>query len=95
MNINNPQELYSFLISNGLTNMSPEAQGLVSCIDILMRMCSCDPAQTKAARYNQCKQNYIAFVSRSKAYSVILLSKINDSRITFYLNNQVLASIIR
>ena len=95
MNINSPQDLYSFLVSNGLVGISQEGQNVVACMDVLMRMCSCDPAPAKTARYNQCQQNYIAFVSRSPAFSTQLLSKVNDSRISFYLNNQLLSTISR
>lgn len=95
MNINNPNDLYQFLLNNALSGVSPEAQGFVSCMNILLKMCSCDPAQAKIARYNQCTQNYIAFVSKSPSISGILLSKANDSRISFYLNGQLLSSIIR
>lgn len=95
MNINNPRDLYGFLVGNGLAGISAEGQNVVACMDILMRMCSCDPAPAKTARYNQCQQNYIAFASRSSAFSAQLLAKTSDGRMSFYLNNQLLATISR
>lgn len=96
MNFNSPNDFYSFLVGNGLSGISPETQNLVACMDILSRMCACDPAEAKQAKFNQCKQNYIAFASRAQSFSMSLFSKVqNDTRISFYLNNQLLASISR
>lgn len=96
MNFNSPNDCYHFLVGNGLVGICPETQNLVACMDILVRMCACDPADKKQARYNQCKQNYIAFASRAGSFSAVLLAKIpNDNRINFYLNNQLLCSITR
>ena len=90
-----PEDLRHFLIGNGIIGICPEAQNLVACMDILARMCACDPPQSKQAKYNQCKQHYIAFASKSSSFAAMLLSKVNDSRVDFYLNNQMIASITR
>jgi hypothetical protein len=95
MNINSPNDLYHFLVGNGMVGICPEAQNLVTCMDILVRMCACDPPQSKQARLNQCKQHYVAFASRAQNFSYLLLSKANDNRMQFYLNNQMIASITR
>jgi len=96
MNFESPQDCSRFLVGNGLVGLCPETQNLVACMDILVRMCACDPAEKKQARYNQCKQNYIAFASRATGFSSVLLSKCpNDNRINFYLNGQLLCSVTR
>jgi len=95
MNFNSPNDCYHFLVGNGLVGLCPESQNLISCMDILSRMCSCDPAEAKQTRFNQCKQNYISFAGRSQNFAAQLLSKANDNRINFYLNNQLLATIVR
>jgi hypothetical protein len=95
MNVNNPNELYHFLIGNGLVGICPEAQNLVACMDILSRMCACDPPEAKQARLNQCKQHYVAFAARASGYSATLLTKTNDNRIHFYLNGQLIGSVAR
>lgn len=95
MNFNNPGDLYHFLVGNALVGICPEAQNLVACMDILSRMCSCDPPQAKQDKMNQCKQHYIAFASRAQGYSPTLLSKINDNRMSFYLNNQLIGTVSR
>ncbi len=95
MNFNTPNDCYHFLVGNGLVGLCPESQNLVACMDILSRMCSCDPAPAKQARMNQCKQHYIAFASRAGSFAAQLLSKTNETRINFYLNGQLLATITR
>ncbi len=94
MNINGPNDLYSFLVGNGLVGICPESQNLVACMDILVRMCACDPPQARTARWNQCIQNYMAFItSKSQSLKGVLLSKTNDNRISFYLNKQIITEI--
>jgi hypothetical protein len=95
MNINNPNDLFNFLVGNGIVGVCPEAQNLVACMESLARMCACDPAEAKQARYNQCQQHYVNFASRSQSLAHILLSKANENRIQFYLNNQMIAMITR
>jgi hypothetical protein len=95
MNFNSPSDCYHFLIGNGLVGLCAETQNLVACMDVLSRMCSCDPLSAKQAKMNQCKQNYIAFASRASNFTSILLSKTNNNRITFYLNGQILVTITR
>lgn len=96
MNFNTPNDFYHFLVGNGLVGLCPETQNLVSCMDVLMRMCSCDPQDKKQAKFNQCKQSYVAFATRAQTYSSRLFGKLsNETRINFYLNNQLLSSLIR
>lgn len=95
MNIENPTQLYQFLANKGITGICPEGQSLVACMDALLRMCACDPPQAKQAKFNQCRQIYIAFASKAPSMSAILLSKSGDNRITFYLNGQLISSIGR
>ena len=95
MNINGPTDLNGFLIGNGIVGICPEGQNLVACLDVLSRMCACDPPEAKRARYNQCQQHYVNFASRAQSFAGTLLSKTNESRIQFYLNNQLIATIIR
>jgi len=95
MNINNPHEFYHFLIGNAIVGICPEAQNLVSCMDILARMCACDPPAAKQARFNMCQQHYIAFANRAQSFSSILLSKVNEGRMSFYLNGQIISNISR
>lgn len=95
MNINSPNELYRFLVGNGLTGICPEAQNLVSCMNVLVRMCSCEPSSVKQSKYNECTQHYINFIKKSGSFSSILLQKANENRINFSINNQMIASIHR
>lgn len=95
MNINNPNECYRFFIGNGLGSICPEAQNLVACMNVLSRMCSCDPPQVKRIKVNECNHHYTSFVAKSKSFSSTLLQKANDNRINFYLNNQLIGSITR
>jgi hypothetical protein len=95
MDFNVPKDCYRFLIGNGLVGLCPESQNLVACMDILSRMCSCDPASAKQARMNQCTQHYVSFAGRAPNFASQLLSKTNDNRINFYLNGQLLSTITR
>ena len=95
MNISSPNDLNNFLIGNALVGMCPETQNLVACMDMLSRMCACDPPQAKQAKANQCKQHYISFVSRAQSFSSILLSKANDNKMSFHLNGQLIGNISR
>ena len=95
MNINSPNELHHFLVGKGITGICPEAQHLVTCMDILSRMCACDPQAAKQARFNQCRQHYIAFASRAQSIAHLIFPKIDEVRIQFYLNNQLISIINR
>ena len=95
MNMAGPNDLYHFLVGNGLVGICPEAQHMVACMDVLIRMCACDPQKAKQDRLNQCRQHYIAFVSKSPNFAIPLLTKANDNRMQFYLNNQLIATITR
>lgn len=95
MTIGSPNALFSFLVGNGLAGICPEAQNLVACMDILSRMCACDPPQAKTARWNQCVQNYVGFAARAQGHAAVLLAKANDNRITFQLNGQVIGTVSR
>jgi hypothetical protein len=95
MTINGPKELHGFLVGNNLVRLSPEAQNLVACVDILSRMCACDPPQAKTARWNACMQCYIGFASRASNVATALFQKTNDPRISFYLNGQLIGEISR
>lgn len=95
MNIDSPQDARNFLVGNGIVGLCPETQNLVACMDILSRMCSCDPKEAKQAKFNQCKQHYIAFASKAQNFSAILLQKVKDGRICFYLNNQLISTVSR
>ena len=95
MNINSPQELSRFLVGNGIVGICPEAQNLVACLDILVRMCACDPQEAKTARFNQCKQSYVGFAARANDFKSKLLEKSRDNSITFYLNGQRISEIRR
>ena len=95
MNINGPSELYNFVKANNISNIAPEVSSMIFCLDSLSKMCACDPPEAKTGKYNQCKELYINFVSKSKNYSSILLSKCKDGRINFYINNQYITCITR
>ena len=95
MNINNPHDAYHFLVSNGLVGLCPESQNLVACVDQLVRMCACDSDESKRSKYNQCVQNYVQFAAKSRNFANNMLAKSNDSRLSFYLNNQLIGSITR
>jgi hypothetical protein len=95
MNINSPNDLYRFLAGNGLSNICPETQNLVACMNVLSRMCSCDTVQAKQAKVNECSRHYVAFSSKAGSFSAELLQKANDNKINFYLNNQLIGSIHR
>jgi hypothetical protein len=95
MNINNPNEACSFLVGNGIVGCCQESQNLVACMDILSRMCACDPIEAKRNRYNQCIQNYTSFASRAQSVASIILSKANTNRVNFYLNGQLIGAVCR
>jgi hypothetical protein len=95
MNINTPNECYNFLVGNGLVRVCQEAQNFVACMDILLRMCSCDPPQAKQSRWNQCTQLYVNFAQRAPVYKDTLLNKTSDGILGIYLNKQLLADIRR
>jgi len=95
MNINNPNDLYHFLIGHGLQRMSPESQNFVNSMSVLSRMCPCDPPAAKSAQIHTCNAQYINFCSKAQSYASILLNKVNNTRIFFYSNKQLIASIGR
>lgn len=95
MNINTPSDLYHFLLGHGLSRMCPEAQTFVTSMDILARMCACDPPAAKAAQSHTCNAQYINFCTRAQAHAPTLLSKVGNSKIFFYSNGQLIGSIGR
>jgi len=95
MRINNPNDLYNFLMGHNLTGTSPEAQNVIACVDILIRMCACDPQEARTARYNQCVQTYINFASKAPTFKHFLLPKTDDGKLSFYMNNQLIGEITR
>ena len=95
MRINNAIELYHFVRNNQLVNMAPEIIPLIQCIDELNRMCVCDPIEAKNTKSNQCRSLYIAFASKSQKYKNIMFNKINDSMISFYINEQQIITLSR
>ena len=95
MTLNSPQEAYHFLLGHGLVGLCPETKNLVACMDVLVRMCSCDPADAKRDRLNQCIQHYTSFAMKAQSHSATLLSKANTNKFIFTLNNQLLTTITR
>lgn len=95
MKINNAQELYNFLKTYGLINLSAETAAMSRCIEEFGRMCACDPAAAKNAKLSQCRNLYVNFVNRSSPHKNTLLSKINDSIISFCIDGQVIIHLTR
>lgn len=95
MNINSASDLYHFLLGYGLSRMCPEAQSFVTAMDILSRMCACDPPAAKAAQSHSCQAQYINFCSKAQSYAPTLLSKINNDKIFFYNNGQLVSVVGR
>jgi len=96
MNFNAPSDVNGWLLGNGLVGLCPETQNLITCMDMLSRMCPCDSSDAKTKRFNQCKQHYIAFASRAQSFSPQLFSKApNENKFCFFLNNQLLSSVTR
>jgi len=96
MNINSPQDACKFLITYRLLGLCSETQNLVSCMDALSRMCSCDTQEAKNNKFNQCKQNYISFVSKSNVFKNEIFSKLSgENRINFSFNGQPIGTICR
>ncbi len=95
MNFNSANEASRFLSNSGLGGICPEAQNLIACMNVLSRMCSCDPPQAKRAKFNECNHHYIAFVGRAQSFSNVLLQKANDNKMNFFFNNQLIGSISR
>ena len=92
MNINNPNDLYHFLIGHGLQKMSPEAQNFVISMDVLSRMCACDPPAAKAAQVHSCTAQYVNFAQKAQTYSSILHPKVGNTKILFFNNGQLIGS---
>ena len=95
MRISTAVEFYHFAKSNGFANLAPEVQQLINCIDEYGRMCPCDGNEARTAKFNQCRNFYLAFVAKSNSYKASLLGKVADGRITFYNDKQLLASLNR
>lgn len=95
MNINNPNDLYQFLIGHGLSRISPESQNFVNAMSTLSRMCACDPAAAKAAQAHICTAQYVNFCSRANNHAPALLNKVGNTRILFYNNKQLIGSVGR
>jgi len=93
MRINNAIELFHFAKTNGLINIAPELQQLVNCVEEYGRLCACDSQETRQSKINQCRSFYFAFVCKANNYKGALLSKVTDNRLTFYNDQQLLASI--
>ena len=95
MNINNASDLYHFLSSYGLSRMCPEAQNFVNAMDVLVRMCPCDPPDAKSAQTHSCNAQYVNFARIAPTYSTILLPKIGNTKMNFFVNGQLIASVGR
>ncbi len=95
MNINNPTDLYHFLVGHGLQRMCSESQNFVNAMDVLTRMCACDPPAAKAAQTHACNAQYINFARVAQSYATVLLPKVNNTRIYFFVNGQLICSVGR
>ena len=95
MIIRSPADFAAFLRGAGLVNLSPEAAKMVCCLDEYARLCACDPPQAKTAKYNQCKEYYMNFVSHAVVYKSQLLGKTGDNHFSFYNGNQQLITLSR
>ena len=95
MNINNPTDLYHFLTGHGLQKMCSESQNFVNSMDVLSRMCPCDPPAAVTAQTHSCNAQYINFARIASSYSTILLPKTNNTRIYFFVNGQLIGNVGR
>ena len=92
MNINNPIDLYHFLSGHGLQRMSPEAQNFVNSMDVLERMCPCDPPAAKSAQVHSCIAQYVNFAQKARSHSSTLHPKSGNTKILFFNNGQLIGS---
>ena len=95
MNINTPTDLYHFLKGHGLAGMCPEANNFINSMDVLSRMCECDPPAARSAQIHSCNAQYINFVQKAQSYSSILLPKVSGTRIHFFVNGQLITIVDR
>jgi hypothetical protein len=95
MKIGGPNELFHFLTSNGLRNVSGEASALINCIEEYGRLCTCDSVDIKNAKMNQCRDLYVTFVTRAVNYKGSIMAKVSDPNISFYLGKQLLLFMSR
>ena len=95
MNINNPLDLYNFLKGHGLSDMCQESQQFVNSMNVLIRMCPCDPPAARNAQTHSCNSLYINFCQKAQSYSSILLPKVGNTRINFFVNGQLIACTSR
>lgn len=95
MNINSASDLYHFLVGHGLSRMCPEAQNFITAMEILSRMCACDPPAAKAAQSHICHAQYVNFCTRAQSYAQAMLEKVGQTKIFFYNNGQLIGSVGR
>lgn len=95
MKINNAMDLYNFVKSSGLSNITPDVTSMCLCIEEFGRMCACDPPAAKNAKLAQCRNLYINFTHRAPQFKDVLLAKINDSYIDFGIDGQSIIVITR
>lgn len=95
MNINGPKDLYHFLMGHGLQRLSPESQNFVNSMDVLARMCPCDPPAAKNAQAHAVQAQYINFAQKAPGMAQTLIQKSNGARLQFYVNGQMISSVGR
>lgn len=95
MNINNSTDLYHFLKGHGMVGMCPEANNFINSMDVLGRMCPCDPPAVKNAQIHSCNAQYINFAQKAQSYASVLLPKVNNTKIFFFVNGQLISSVSR
>jgi len=95
MNINNPTDLYHFIIGHGLQKMCAESQNFINSMDVLSKMCACDPPAAKSAQVHSCNAQYINFSRVAQSHASVLLPKTNNTRIYFFNNGQLIGSVGR
>lgn len=64
-------------------------------MDIILRMCACDPQPAKEAKWQQAVQLYMAFATKAGSFKEDLLSKTGDGVVAFYYNNQMINEVRR
>lgn len=70
--------------STGLNGINPSVNAFVVCMEEYDRLCACDSPEVRDSQLNKCRAIYENFINGADGFKSVFLSKISDSKISFY-----------
>lgn len=95
MEIKNVTQFCNFIKSNNLTALDSVFSQIITCINNYAASCNCHKVQDKQKIYDNCNRLYTDAVRNIvPKFKNVILPKIPEGRISFYVDNGGLISIL-